>query len=350
MAPVAPAVATQLSDKRAQAAAIQAQVDALDTKVSIADEAYNVARDKYDTLTAEVGAAERRIARLKAQSDAAHATLALRADQMYRDGGDLGFVAALLSTRTFAEFESVLQALTDIAGQDAATLDLLARTQAEMRVTRQKLVAAQSHASEQKTAMSANLKNVQGQLAARNRVLAATSADIKQLLADAQARRDAAARAKHLAFLARQRAAARASSGSSSGGSSSGSGGSGSYHAPAGSSHGAAAVRYAEQALGRPYRWGAAGPGSFDCSGLTMWAYRRAGVSLPHSSGSQIGHGSRVSRSDLQPGDLVFFGSPIHHVGMYVGGGDFIEAPHTGAVVRFASLSGRSDYVGACRP
>jgi cell wall-associated NlpC family hydrolase len=109
-------------------------------------------------------------------------------------------------------------------------------------------------------------------------------------------------------------------------------------------------VWWAEQALGKPYEWAASGPDSFDCSGLTMWAYDHVGVSLPHSSAEQIGSGTRVSRSNLQPGDLVFFGSPIHHVGMYVGGGDFIEAPHTGAVVRISSLSNRSDYAGACRP
>ena len=107
---------------------------------------------------------------------------------------------------------------------------------------------------------------------------------------------------------------------------------------------------WAEKAIGRPYVWSASGPNSFDCSGLTMWAYGHAGVSLPHRSRDQIHRGARVSRSNLRPGDLVFFGSPIHHVGMYVGAGDFIEAPHAGSRVRIASLAERGDYVGACRP
>jgi cell wall-associated NlpC family hydrolase len=81
-----------------------------------------------------------------------------------------------------------------------------------------------------------------------------------------------------------------------------------------------------------------------------MWAYAHVGVSLPHHAASQISQGSYVSRSNLQPGDLVFFGSPIHHVGMYVGGGDFIEAPYSGASVRIVSLGNRGDYAGACRP
>jgi cell wall-associated NlpC family hydrolase len=80
-----------------------------------------------------------------------------------------------------------------------------------------------------------------------------------------------------------------------------------------------------------------------------MWCYGKVGIHLSHSSGEQINEGYRVSRKDLQPGDLVFFGSPIHHVGMYIGGGKMIEAPYTGASVRIASMD-RGDYAGACRP
>jgi cell wall-associated NlpC family hydrolase len=79
-----------------------------------------------------------------------------------------------------------------------------------------------------------------------------------------------------------------------------------------------------------------------------MFVYRQAGVSLPHSSRAQIGVGERVSRDNLQPGDLVFFGSPIHHVGIYVGGGMMIHSPHTGAVVRIDPL--HRNYSGATRP
>jgi len=107
-------------------------------------------------------------------------------------------------------------------------------------------------------------------------------------------------------------------------------------------------VSIAKRYLGAPYVWAAAGPNSFDCSGFTMFVYRQVGVSLPHSSRAQIGYGERVSRSNLRPGDLVFFGSPIHHVGIYVGGGMMIHAPHTGARVRIDPL--HSNYSGAARP
>ena len=119
--------------------------------------------------------------------------------------------------------------------------------------------------------------------------------------------------------------------------------------APAPNAGAGAAVDAALSQVGKPYQWGAAGPDSYDCSGLTMWAWAHAGVALPHNSGAQYSATPRVDRSDWQPGDLLFFGSPIHHVGMYIGNGQMVEAPYTGAQVRVVSAS-RSDYVGAGRP
>jgi cell wall-associated NlpC family hydrolase len=101
--------------------------------------------------------------------------------------------------------------------------------------------------------------------------------------------------------------------------------------------------------LGKPYLWAAAGPDAFDCSGLTLWAWRAAGVRLSHSAEYQFGETARVALADLRPGDLLFYGTPIHHVGMYVGADTMIEAPHTGAVVRYRSIW-RRDLVGAGRP
>jgi cell wall-associated NlpC family hydrolase len=118
---------------------------------------------------------------------------------------------------------------------------------------------------------------------------------------------------------------------------------------PASSSRAAIALAAAESQVGKPYDWGAAGPGAYDCSGLMMWAWAKAGVSLPHSSGAQYGMGTHVSRSDLRPGDLVFFYSPIHHVGMYVGNGMIIHASDYGVPVGYAKLSSMEHYAGATR-
>lgn len=116
----------------------------------------------------------------------------------------------------------------------------------------------------------------------------------------------------------------------------------------AGSGKAAEALRYALSKLGRPYVWGAAGPTTFDCSGLTMWAYQQVGISLPHYTGSQWNAGTHVTRAQLQPGDLVFFHSDLHHMGMYIGGGKMVHAPHTGDVVRIAPIDGRP-WAGAVR-
>lgn len=108
------------------------------------------------------------------------------------------------------------------------------------------------------------------------------------------------------------------------------------------------ALRAALTQRGKPYLWGAAGPDSFDCSGLVVWAYAQEGISLPHYTGSLWNDGEHVSRSDLQPGDLVFFGASIDHVGFYIGNGLMVDAPHTGAFVRVEQVWW-SQYIGAVR-
>ncbi|WP_245681591.1 C40 family peptidase [Actinomadura kijaniata] len=115
-----------------------------------------------------------------------------------------------------------------------------------------------------------------------------------------------------------------------------------------GTGKGAQALRLAMTKIGRPYVWGAAGPESFDCSGLVMWAYDKVGINLPHYTGSQWNAGTHIPRDQLQPGDLVFFYSDLHHVGMYVGDGKMLHAPQTGDVVKIAPIGGRP-FAGAVR-
>ena len=101
--------------------------------------------------------------------------------------------------------------------------------------------------------------------------------------------------------------------------------------------------------LGTPYVWGGAAPGGFDCSGLVSWAYAQAGLGgLPHFTGALWASGTHISSGELAPGDLVFYNG-LNHVGMYIGGGNFVEAPHTGDVVKITSMASRSGFVGAVR-
>jgi cell wall-associated NlpC family hydrolase len=127
----------------------------------------------------------------------------------------------------------------------------------------------------------------------------------------------------------------------------------GSYSGPLppidGSSRAAIAVRFAMAQVGKAYVYGAAGPSAYDCSGLTMRAWGAAGVGLPHSSNAQQGYGTRVSESDLQPGDLVFYYSPVSHVGMYIGNGLIVNAENPSVGVRVTGLHSMP-YSGAVRP
>ena len=115
------------------------------------------------------------------------------------------------------------------------------------------------------------------------------------------------------------------------------------------------AIAYARAQIGKPYQWGAAGPSTFDCSGLTMQAWARGGIALGHYTGAQFDQSTIISMADARPGDLLFFSSDgtvagIHHVALYIGGGQYIEAPHTGAFVRISSLSSwYPDFVGRPR-
>lgn len=115
---------------------------------------------------------------------------------------------------------------------------------------------------------------------------------------------------------------------------------------------GASIVEVARRYLGTAYRWGGASPKTgFDCSGLLQWAAAQSGIKIPRTTYEQVKAGTPVNPGQLQAGDAVFFakGSDVHHVGIYIGGGKFLEAPHTGAVVRISTLAGRKDFVAARR-
>jgi cell wall-associated NlpC family hydrolase len=228
------------------------------------------------------------------------------------------------------------------AGQNDA-LDQMRSVRMQLAEQQAQLNAAQKQANDALAKVQSAQRSAAKASADEQAVLAKVKGDLTGLVAAQQAQQEAAAAAKAQAAIA-SRAARPAASRSASPAATS---------APAASTPVApgasGAVEEARRQIGKPYRYGGAGPDSFDCSGLTAWAWGHAGHSLPHSSQAQYSSLPHVPLSDLQPGDLVFFGSDIHHEGIYVGGGTMIEAPHTGLNVRYASIY-RSDLVGAARP
>jgi cell wall-associated NlpC family hydrolase len=312
------AVATPAESKRAQAEAVRAQIAELDEKIEIASEDYNDAQIAYRAVTAKLAKTERRLADLSSRQKSLEKRLSVRASEMYRKG-PLGTLDLLFGATTFEEFVTAWDLLKSMNQQDADAVAAIKQTKSEMAKTRADLKRQQGEAKKHRDVMLARKRSIEQQLAERKRRLAGLEDEIARIEAEEREReRRAWTPPPDLGDPVR---------------------------APRGS-----VVQIAMTKLGAPYRWGADGPDAFDCSGFTMWVYAQVGVSLPHSSRAQYSCGERVSRANLRPGDLVFFGrSRIHHVGIYVGGNRYIHAPHTGDVVRISSLN-RADYVGACRP
>jgi cell wall-associated NlpC family hydrolase len=337
---VAGALALTLLPGTASADPSQATLEArrelarINTQVEVAAEHWNAAQIALDAARRGAARAQARVAERELALREAQGGLGALISSVYRTGGSVDPVLQLMTTATPGTFLD-----------RAASLDSVARNRSDqlraIKAARLAYERERDLAREQVARANAIAADMAKTKAGIEKALARQSALVARL-ESADARRERLAReaaARRAAQLARARALAAQRASRSRYASR--------YTGPA-SGRAAVAVAEAYRQLGKPYRWGAAGPDSFDCSGLTMWAWGRAGVALPHNSGAQYGQGRHVSQSELQPGDLVFFGSPIHHVGIYVGGGNMINAPETGDVVKVAPAF-RGDYVGATR-
>lgn len=313
--------------KLAQAQAVKGQIDQLNTRIGIAEENWLEASSEHAKLLAQTRAAARRETKAKRRIGVLSRHLGTRASDMYRTG-PLGFLDVLLGAKSFDELSTTWDILNDLNRDDGKAIAEMKVAKAEAAAAHREFAAKERASKKQVAIMAASTASYRQDKAEKASKLKGIESEIDAIEA---------------AQVAAARAAAASAAASGGGG-----GGGGDWPAPTIPAHGSV-VQYARSRLGAPYVWAAAGPNSFDCSGLMMWCYGKIGISLPHSSRAQINVGQRVSRSNLQPGDLVFFGSPIHHVGMYVGGGQMIEAPYTGAHVRVASAF-RGDYAGASRP
>jgi cell wall-associated NlpC family hydrolase len=325
--------ASSISAKRAEARQVENQIMNQEAALEKQIEKYNAVHQHY--LQTRHQLQNNRIVLAVAKKNLAHAQklLAQSLTSAYKST-DEDVVSFLLASHSFSELVDHVQVLQRANDANSNLIAQIAQTK--------RVIAVRTRQLSTETAQLA--KDQQAQLAAKQRVEAGLhslqarksqiSADIQHLIDQQQAR---------------EQAAATAAAAAASGGSSVGSTG-GSIPVPPSSTLGGQAVAIAEQYLGVPYVWGGASPSGFDCSGLVMYVYGRLGVSLPHNAAAQYSMGTSVPRDALEPGDLVFFDG-LGHVGIYVGGGSFIHAPHTGTVVQISSLSGwySSEYVGAKR-
>lgn len=320
-----PAHADPAAEKRERAQKVKRELDTLDKKLEISVESYNEALAKHRQITAKVTTNEKKLGVINGRIRVLQTSLGVRAESMYRTG-PLGVLDVLLGAASFEDFATTWEILNKLNRDEAASVAELSKAQAEAREVNSQLKDLQAKAKGQLKVVTDRKRYIQGEITRRKKLLTGIEAEIAALEAEEERRAQAE--------IARWRSSRSVSSGWD-------------WGDPARSPR-SGVVDIAKRYLGRPYRWAADGPDSFDCSGFTMFVYAQVGVSLPHSSRAQIQAGERVSRDNLQPGDLVFFGRPIHHVGIYVGGGMMIHSPRTGDVVKIAPL--HRDYSGACRP
>ncbi|MFD8815369.1 NlpC/P60 family protein [Streptomyces sp. NPDC059627] len=330
---------------------VEKKVDSLYRQAESATEKYNAAKERTgrqrkqaDTLLDDV--AERTDRLNKAREE-----LGSFAAAQYRTGAAAPDTATFLladSPQDYFDQDQLMSRLT--ARQKGAVDDYVTQQSATMR-KRQEAAKSLETLTETQDDLKTAKTTVQTKLASARELLSQLTAAEKARLAAIEkqqeevAARKAAELAKQQAAAAEQETSSSAASGSSSSGTSSGS--SSAYATKA-----AKAIAFARAQIGKPYVWGATGPGSYDCSGLSQAAWKAAGVSLPRTTYDQVNAGTTVSLADARPGDLVFFYDDVSHVGIYIGNGMMIHAPKPGAYVREESIyyGGESIIHSVVRP
>lgn len=309
----------------------QERLEAVERDFNLAVDRYEEARGELVSLERDTAAAQQRVAQLQAKAAEGRKSVASAAGQMYRHAGQ-GSLMMLLSadgiadaSRRIGYLEAIQQAHTRVVERATADERALEASLVQLREANDAAKATFSELGRMRSELESIVTRQRGEVAGIQSVITrAQRASRERAELRAPAPAGQAGRSLRPPPLMPDR--------------------------PGPQSGAQAVVQAALSQVGKPYRWGASGPSSYDCSGLMLWAWSHSGVSLPHSSRAQYAATRRVPRDQWLAGDLLFFGSPIHHVGMYIGNGKMVAAPHSGAVVRVSSASSRRDYVGAGRP
>lgn len=337
----APAVgAPSVSDKRAEAARLQAEIDANGERISMLAEKYNEARLRLDDAESEIARVRAKLASARSEAARISGQVRSRAAAMYvgaastspLDALDLANAAELATRATYA---------ASTADRDADLLGRLRASREDLGIAEGELEEAEARARGEVESLEASRSEVEAANARQEELLSQVKGELAQLIREEQTRLAAEERARAAAAAAQQ----------SSGGGTPGIDPDGLVppDVPAPSAGAAIAVAYVKAQLGKPYQYAGVGPDSYDCSGLTMMAWAQAGVSMPHGSIAQGNMFPRVPDNEMAPGDLVIYYPDHHHVGMYVGGGMTISATHTGSYIKLQPVF-RSGFQFAVRP
>ncbi|MFD8690969.1 NlpC/P60 family protein [Streptomyces sp. NPDC059651] len=341
---------------------VQKKVDDLYRQAGTATQQYNQAKEATGKQRTKVDTLLDDVARRTEKLNEARRTLGVYAADQYRSGALAPTATFFLADdpQSFFDQSHLMDRMT--ARQTQAVSDFRTQ-QAKASKQRAEAVAGLETLTESQATLRTSKQNVQTKLSEARSLLSKLTAEEKARLAELERKKEAEAKRKAEA-LAKKQAAAKAEAdrkaeeaakeaGTGSGadtGSGTGSGtGTGSGSDADASTKAEKVMAFARAQLGKPYVWGATGPASYDCSGLTQAAWKAAGVDIPRTTWDQVNVGTRIATADLQPGDLVFFYDDISHVGIYKGDGMMIHAPKPGANVREESIFYMPIY-GSVRP
>ncbi len=329
------ASADPLASARARAAALSREVNRLTTQAEVASQAYDATEAKLGVVVTSSLEADRRVASARATAARAQQEIDQRVGALYAAAGNLGLVPSVVSGNAEQVVQSgqlsaaLLSSNTQAVARDRVRTQISAQQAGVHRISVQRQMTLETKAA-------AETARVNRLLARQRTALATADATVRRLVVEQQRAQQAASAAAFAAAV-----------------------GTPTGHLPpsttAPNSVAAAAIAAARTRLGDPYVWGATGPGSFDCSGLTQWSYAHAGIALPRTAAEQWYSGPHPALTQLEPGDLLFWATDvnnpatIHHVTIYVGAGMMIAAPHTGVDVQVQPVY-FDGLIGATRP
>jgi cell wall-associated NlpC family hydrolase len=337
---------------------VEKKVDDLYRQAESATDKYNSAKEKTTKQRKRVDTLLDDVAKRTQKLNEAREELGSFAAAQYRTGASAPDTATFLLADTPQDYFDQTQLMDRMTGRQKVAVDDYVTQQSETMKKRQEATESLETLTETQGDLKTAKATVQRKLADARDLLSKLTAEEKARLAaiEREKQQEAARKAEELARqqAAQQKAQEEAAQQQDSGSSSAGSGSSSST-APADSSYATKAEKalaFARAQIGKPYVWGAVGPGSYDCSGLTQAAWKAAGVTLPRTTYDQVNAGTTVSLANAQPGDLVFFYDDVTHVGIYIGNGMMIHAPKPGTYVREESIyyDGESAIHSVVRP
>jgi cell wall-associated NlpC family hydrolase len=339
--PAARASPGSVSSKQAEAQGVLAQIQDLDANLERAVDAYNLANQKLAHIESDLRENKQELKLARSNLKHAQRTLSARLVAMYTSSGENTGLEVLLGASSMDDLISRFDTMNRVSDQSTEVVREVKIFRTAVREQRARLQSAHMQQEKLVAERSAQKASIEGQLSQRRQLLSSIKSQIEQM--------QAAERQRQAQLAAEARARLQTAGATVLNASAGAIADPPATYAPPPSKYGGV-VGIAMQYLGVPYVYGGASPAGFDCSGFVMYVFAQIGVSLPHNAAAQYGYGMPVSRDQLQPGDLVFFNG-LGHVGIYIGGGQFIHSPHTGDVVKISSLTGwySSTWVGARR-